>query len=81
MVLDFIAVLGGDLFLQTLNLGVAELDDFSAFHADHVVVMLAAVEFIDGSSAFEVVLLDQTGSLELGQYPVDRGQSDVFPVG
>jgi len=46
-----------------------------------VVVVLAAVEFVDRLAALEVVLEHEAGGFELGQHAVDRGQADVVVVG
>ena len=47
---------------------------------DHVVVMLAALDFVDRLAALEVVLGDEAGGFELGQHAIDRGQADLVVV-
>lgn len=81
MRLDHITVIGGDLLLQIFDFRTGEFDYFAGFNAHHVVVMLTAVQFINGLPALEVVLFDQTGGLELGQDPVHRGKTDIVTVG
>lgn len=81
MVLQHIPVLGRNFVLQSFDVFADELDHFSAVNIDHVVVVFATVQFVDGLAALEVVLDHDTGGLELGQHPVDCGQADIFLVG
>lgn len=74
-------VAAGDLFLQHFDGFVLKFLDPATLGADHVVVMLAPVEFEYGVAAFEVVALNQTRSFELGQHPVDGGQTDFLTLG
>src|ERR1700754_2005713 len=80
VVLDHVPVPLGDLMLEPLDLFADELDHFSAVHVDHVVMMLAAVQLINGLPTLEVVLHDDARSFELGQHPIHRGKPDVFLV-
>ena len=75
------AVLGSDLVLALLDLGIVELFDAAAIQADEMVVMRALVEFEDRLAGLKVMTLQQTRLLELGQYPVDRCQPDIEPIG
>jgi len=72
--------LRGDPALQFLDLVALELDDLSGVDVDHVVVVFAAIEFVDGVPAFEIVLEHQSGRLELGQHPIHRGQADFVAM-
>ena len=80
MFFDHVAVLGGDFVLEALDLGAGELDDLAGVDVDHVVVVLAAVEFVHRLATLEVVLEHQAGRFELGKHPVHRGQADVGVV-
>src|SRR5690349_11607570 len=46
--LDLVAVFRGNAPLQLLDLVALEFDDLAGVDVDHVVVVLAAVEFVDG---------------------------------
>ena len=67
----------GNFLLQPLNLLVLEFDHLAGVDADHVIVMALAVELVDRLTPFEIVAHDQSGSLELIEYPIDRGQADL----
>lgn len=77
VVLQCVAPLLGDGLLAAFNLGVVELLDTAARHADHVVVVLAFVQLEDSLAGLEVVAAEDAGLLELHQHTVDRGQTDV----
>ncbi len=49
-----------------------------ASDTDDMIVVLALVQFKNRIAVLEVMLLDQPGGLKLGQYPIDRGQSDIL---
>jgi hypothetical protein len=74
-------VADGDLFLQHFDGFVLKFFYSATLGADHVVVMFAPVEFEYGVAAFEVVALNQACGFELGQYPVDGGQTDFLALG
>ena len=80
MFFQLVAVLGGDLALQLLDLAALELDDLAGVHVHHVVVVAATVQLVDRLAAFEVVLEHQSSRLELGQHAIDRRQSDLVAV-
>ncbi|CAH0064151.1 protein of unknown function [Stenotrophomonas maltophilia] len=80
MLFQLVAVVGSDLALQLLDLVALELDDLAAVHVDHVVMVAATVQLVDGLAAFEIVLEHETGGLELGQHPVDRRQADLVAM-
>lgn len=63
--------------LALLDFGVVELFHSAAVEADHVVMVLPFIEFVNGLAGFEVVAAQDAGLLELRQYPVYRGQPDV----
>ena len=80
MFLDHVAVLGGDFVLQPLDLRAGELDHLARLDVHHVVVVLAAVEFVHRLAALEIVLEHQARRLELGEHAVDGGQADVVAL-
>src|SRR5574343_284155 len=67
----------GHRLLAGFDFRVVELFHPAAVQAHHVVVVLAFVEFVHRLAALEMVAVQQTGLLELGQHPVHRGQADV----
>src|SRR5690606_3608791 len=77
VLLEDVAVLLRDAVLQLLDLRALELDDPAGVDVDHVVVVAAAVQLVDGGAALEVVLEHQAGGLELRQDAVDRGEPDL----
>ena len=79
MIDDFAAVLGRDALLQLLDLAALELDHLAGVDIDHVVVVLAAIEFVHRMPALEVVFEHQPGGLELGQHAVHRGRPISSP--
>ena len=81
MFADGEAVLGGDLVLALLDLGIVELFDAAAIHTDQMVVMRTLVEFEDRLAGLKMMALQQARLLELGQYPIHRCQADIEAVG
>ena len=78
--LDLVAVPGGDLRLQLLDLAALELDDLATVDVDHVVVVVAPIQLVYRLAGFEVVLQHQPGRLELREHPVHRCQPDVLAM-
>ena len=76
--MDLEAALGRRHFLPLLDFFVEELLDTTALQTDDVIVMAALVQFEHSLAAFEMMAYQQAGLLELGQYAIDRGQSDVL---
>ena len=66
--------------LAGLNFGIEELLHPATLHADEVVVVGAFVQLVDCLAALEVMSHQQTRLLELGEHPVDGGQTDVGPL-
>ena len=69
-----------NILLALLYLSVVKLFHFAAIKTDHVIVVLAFVEFIHRFAAFEVVSVEQTRLLKLHEDSVNRGQSNVCVV-
>lgn len=78
MVGDFVAMLGGDLMLQTLNLFADKLDYRATFDIHHVIVVMPLCELKHGMSTFEMVPRNQPRCLELGEYTINRRQANIF---
>ena len=70
----------GDLCLQFFYGGVMKFLNLSALHADQMIVMIATIQFENRVAPFEVMTHHQARRLELGQYPIDRGQPNLFPL-
>jgi hypothetical protein len=66
-----------DCALALLDLGVVELLDAAAVHADQVVVVLAFVEFEHRLAGLEVGARKDAGLLELHQDAVHRREADI----
>src|SRR5690606_1831600 len=76
---DLEAPLGRHLLLPLLDDVVVELLDAAALQADHMVMVVALGEFEHRLVAFEVMALNNTGTLELRQHTVYRRKSNVLP--
>ncbi len=61
MIEQFEAMLCGHFTLQALDFIVDKLDNLARFHADHVIVMTAIIEFEDGMPALEIVSCHEPG--------------------
>ena len=70
-----------DLVLPFLDLGVVELLDASALHADEMVVMLAFVQLEDRLAGFEMVTNQKPGLLKLRQHAINGRETDVETFG
>jgi hypothetical protein len=75
---EFETVLFGDLVLQALDFVAGEFDDVARFDTDHVVVVLAIIEFEDRVPALEIVACDQARRLELREHAIDRRKPDFL---
>lgn len=73
---DAVAVVGGDFVLQGFDFRIVEFRYLAAFDADDVVVVVAFVQFVNRFAAFEMVALQNTRLLELGQNAVNRRNAD-----
>ena len=78
MVDELIAVLCCNAMLNFFDVIIDELDDVSGFDADHVIVVIPAVQFKNGMPAFEIVAHDEPQPFKLREHPVDRGQTNIF---
>ena len=73
-------MLGGNRGLQGFDLVAVEFDHLAAVDIDHMVVVLAAVQFVHSMTTFEIMLEHQARRFELGQHPIDRGQTDLLAI-
>lgn len=78
MFFEDIAMFFGDFFLQAFDLFIFELDDLAGLETYHMVMVPAAIKLEHGMSGIEMMPYHQTGGFELGQYPVHRGQANIF---
>lgn len=67
-----------DVSLTLFNHLIDKFLDLAALHANDMVMVLAMLQLEHRVAPLEMVACDQTGGLELGQYPVDRGQANLF---
>ena len=77
MVENLVAIFRSDLGLQAFAVFVDKFDNVACLDADHVIVVVAIVEFEYLVATFKVMASDKTGCLKLGQDPIDSRKSDV----
>lgn len=75
--LDGEAVLGGDFFLQALNLAIFELDDLAAAGANQVIVVPLMRDVVVLGLGTEMAGLGQAGIAKQIERAVDRGQAEM----
>jgi hypothetical protein len=75
---QFIAKSGGNVLLMLFYDFIDELIDPATFHTQDMVVVVTLVQLKNRMPPLEMVAFDQAGRFKLGQYPVNRGQPDVF---
>ena len=63
--------------LASLDFWVIKLFNPTTVQANHMIMVLPFVEFINRFATFEVVATQDTSLLKLGQNPIYRGQTDV----
>jgi outer membrane protein assembly factor BamE (lipoprotein component of BamABCDE complex) len=78
VILELVAVPGGDFALQLLDSLIAELDDLAGLETDHMVMVGTIGELEDGAGTFEVMAGYQTRLLELRQHAINRGETELF---
>ena len=78
MIGDLEASLHGNITLTLFNGFIDKLFNLTALHADNMIMVLALIHFEDGMPTLKMVAGNQTGAFKLGQYPVDRGQTNLF---
>jgi hypothetical protein len=78
MVLDAKAARARDFDLPLFDVGIVELLDMPALHANDVVVMASgALQLEDSLAAFEVVAYQESRLLELREHAVDRREAGI----
>jgi hypothetical protein len=75
---DQVAQALGDGVLPGLDLRIDELFHRAAVHTHDMVMVGAVVDLEHRHAVLEMMPAHQPRPLELGQYPVDRGQADVL---
>ena len=80
MIYQFITMSCGDLCLTLLDDFIVKLDDFVVIKTNHMIVMLIRGQLENRVTTLEVMPDNQTGSLELGQYPIDGSQAHIVPM-
>lgn len=70
----------GNVMLELFDGGVLKLLHPAALNADEMIVVIALIQFENRGATFEMMADDQAGGLELGQNPVDRGQTDFLTL-
>ena len=78
VVFEFVAVFTCDFFEAFGNGFVIEFNDFTSFHTDEVIVVVAVVNFKDAVVAFKVVPFEDARLFELGENAVHGGKANVF---
>jgi len=68
----------GNLNLTLLDFSVIKFFHSAALQANQMVMMGVAGQLKHCLAAFKMVALEQPGLFKLGQYPVDRGQTDII---
>ena len=74
---NFKAALFGDAVLAAFDLVVVKFFHKAASQADQMVVVFALVELVNGFITLEIAAQQNTRLFKLGQYAVNRGQTDV----
>lgn len=72
MIDQAIAKLFGDLLLQCLEFRIDELDDFSAFDIDQVVMVCLGCGFVARTPVSEIVPVEDAGLFEQSDGTIDR---------
>ena len=67
----------GFFVLALFNHIILEFNNQAAFDANHVIVMIAALQFEYGMAAFKVVATHKASGLKLRKYTVNSGQTDI----
>ena len=81
MLAEFVAVPFGHDRLSLFNIGIDELDHFSALQTNEMIVMLAFAQLIGGPIRVKMVSDNQACTLELCENAVDGRETDVDAVG
>lgn len=79
MIGDFVAFRGCDLLLALLDFLIHEFIHPAALDAHDVIVVGTLIELEHRVTALEMMPRHQTGTFELGQHPVHRGQANIVP--
>jgi hypothetical protein len=75
---QFVAQAGGNILLMLFYDFIDELIDPATLYTQDMIVVVTLVQLKNRMPPLEMVAFDQAGRFKLGQYPVNRGQADVF---
>lgn len=75
---QFITKAFADFGLSALNDFILEFGYLAAFDTNHMVVMVATVEFEHRVATLEMMAFHEAGSLELCQYPINGRKPDFL---
>lgn len=75
---DAVAVVVGDRLLQLLDFITVKFDHLAGFGTNHVVVVIAAIDLVHGRTVVEIVANNQPRGFELGEHPINRGNTHVL---
>jgi hypothetical protein len=75
------ATLSCDTLLALFDFFIEKFFDPSTIETDQVIVVRSFVEFENRLASFEVIAMQQSGLLKLGQHTVYRGQADIHILG
>ena len=78
---QFVAVFIRNCPLQLLNIFTDKLRDLTRLKADHVVMMSALIQLINGMTALEIMPGHETDGLKLRQDPIHGGKADDLAAG
>ena len=71
----------GNVVLERFDRRVLEFLNLPTLQAHQMVVVVAPVQFKNGSATFEMMPNDQAGGFKLGQHPVNRCEADFLAFG
>ena len=80
MLMQFESPLLDDFILALFDLRVIKLLYPAALQANQMVVMMPFIQFKRGLARFEMMALQQTRLLKLGQHAIHRGQTNIHVV-
>ena len=77
VLLNLEALVAGDLFLPPFDFRIVKFLDATTVDTDQMIVVLPVVQLEYRLPGFKIAPFQESGLLELGQYPVYRGQPDI----
>ena len=74
------AALARNALLAPFDFGIVEFFDPAALHTHEVIVVPALVQLEHRFAALKMMAFEQAGLFELGEHPINRGQTDIDAV-